>query len=97
MASMQTIKLYHRAVLIGTITNVLANNHELLGAIDLLPAADAFRPVFAWIISNEKTSIEPPFSEELLWNWYVELDSGLRTEILLPCIYAERLVVWREL
>ncbi|MBA4026905.1 MAG: hypothetical protein C0473_01550 [Cyanobacteria bacterium DS3.002] len=97
MASVKTIKLYHRAVLIGTITNVLANNNELLGAIDLLPSADAFRPVFAWIIRNEKTWEEPPFNDELLWNWYVEFENGLQTEIVLPCIYAERLIVWREL
>ncbi|HEY9869384.1 MAG TPA: hypothetical protein V6D08_09480 [Candidatus Obscuribacterales bacterium] len=94
------IKLYHKDKLIGTITNVGAEDaFEMSGDIDLTPAADEYRPVFAYLTDEEAivSGAKPPFDQAYLDNWFLEDEQGVRKEILCPGIYYDdKEVFWRE-
>lgn len=90
------LKLFHSGELIGTITDELADGLAVIGQIQLTPAAQRFRKVFEFFADEERGDNEdPPFPDELLYSWYIELVSGEREEISIPNIYPDGLICWR--
>jgi hypothetical protein len=84
------MKLYHGETLIGTIRRAAPSGMELGGQIELTPIAEKYSELFAFIVDKKRErSMEPPFPEEMLENWFVENDEGVREEIGLPGIYKE--------
>ncbi len=80
------MKLFHRKTLIGLIKNVGPDEMGLAGNIELLPAAESFKPLFDFLIDEERNHEEPPFSNELLEGWSIEDDNGVEREIFVPAI-----------
>lgn len=58
----------------------------LAGNIELLPEAELFKPLFDFLIDEERNHEEPPFSEELLQGWSIEDDDGVEREIFAPAV-----------
>jgi hypothetical protein len=80
------MKLLHRAKLIGLIKNGGPDEMGLAGNIELLPEAELFKPLFDFLIDEERNHEEPPFSEELLQGWSIEDDDGVEREIFAPAV-----------
>lgn len=80
------MKLFHRKVLIGLIKNVGPNELGLAGNIELLPAAEPFKPMFDFMIDEDRNHEEPPFAEDLLEGWSIEDEKGQATPIFVPAI-----------
>jgi hypothetical protein len=80
------MKLLHRTNLIGLIKNVGSAEMGLVHNIELLPTAEAFKPLFDFLIDQECNHQEPPFSEEILEGWSVEDEAGVDRPIFTPAI-----------
>lgn len=92
-------KLFHDDTLIGLIKDPGANGFDWHGLIDLAPDAKSYQALFDFFTDegNPENS-EPPFSKELLENWYIENDKGVRQEIGIPGIFTRTgrvHVMWR--
>lgn len=80
------MKLLHRSKLIGEISNVEVSDMWFVGEIHLLPAAEPFKPLFDFLIDEERNDQEPPFSEEVLEGWSIEDADGVTHSIFAPAI-----------
>lgn len=80
------MKLLHRSKLIGEIKNVEANDMWFVGDLNLLPAAEPFKPLFDFLIDEERNDQEPPFPEEILDGWSIEDEEGVDHPIFAPAI-----------
>ncbi len=90
------LKLFHGDELIGTITEELSDGLAMTGHIELTAAAERFKEVFEFFADEEKSdSEEPPFSDAVLYNWSIQLESGKAEEISIPNIYPDGLICWR--
>jgi hypothetical protein len=79
-------KLYHNDILIGTVSQASANGFKMHGSVEFTDAATAYLDVFAFFAKDEAELEEPPFSDEILENWFMEDSDGVRREIGLPGI-----------
>ena len=85
-------KLLHRNQLIGVITNPGFDGLELEGDVQLTPAAERYKKMFAWFETEAAQFFqdpanfdkEPPFSDRDLEGWEIEDDKGERDWIGLP-------------
>ena len=95
------LKLYHHQTFIGTVSGVCANGFDMHGLIDFAPEAVPFKPIFEYFQKRERpSSEEPPFDEDLLWNWSMTDEAGKRQEVGLPGVFEESdgiHVMWRWL
>jgi hypothetical protein len=90
------LRLFHGDDLIGTITEELSDGLAMTGQIELTAAAERFKEVFEFFADEEKSdSEEPPFSDDVLYNWSIQLESGATEEISIPNIYPDGLICWR--
>ncbi len=90
------MKLLHRAKPIGIITNVVPEDTGFAGDLELLPAAEPFKPLFDFLVDEERINEEPPFSEQILDGWSIEDDQGTNRPIWAPAIHdSYRLILWR--
>jgi len=90
------LKLFHHRDLIGVITEEMPDGLAMVGQIALTPEAAKFKEVFDFFADDEKSdNVEPPFSDDILHNWSIELDSGKIEEISIPNIYPDGLICWR--
>lgn len=80
------MKLFHRSKLIGEIKNVEYSDMWFAGNIELLPAAEPFKPLFDFLIDEERNHEDPPFNEETLEGWSIEDDQGENHSIFAPAI-----------
>ena len=82
------MKPFHGETLIGTITDSGPDGMGLCGFIELSSNADEYGELFAYFDDQKRDHTkEPPFPEEMLWNWFVEKDDGAREEIGLPGVH----------
>lgn len=90
------LKLFHGDELIGTLTEGLSDGLAMTGQIELTEAAERFKEVFEFFADEEKSdSEEPPFSDDVLHNWCLQLESGKTEEISIPNIFPDGLICWR--
>lgn len=80
------MKLLHRGTPIGIVTNKQPDEMGCCGHIQLLPAAEPFKPMFDFLIDEERNHENPPYNEEWLEGWSMEDDDGKIQEIFIPCI-----------
>jgi hypothetical protein len=72
------------ASLAHTVSTKLGHQPDGMGCcadIQLLPAAEQYKPIFEFLIDEE-----PPFSEEWLNGWEMEDNGGKKQDIFTPCI-----------
>lgn len=94
------LKLYHNTDLIGIIKSADSNGFDMHGKIELTEKAAAFKPVFEFFENPENDSVEPPFAEDILWNWKMVDEDGKSAEVGLPGIFDEAdgtHIMWRYL
>lgn len=90
------LKLYYRDTLTGTIKNERPDELAMVREIDFTPAAAHYKHLFAFFNDPHKRMYQsPPFSEELIENWFVEDASGSRTEIFTPALSEINEIWWR--
>lgn len=90
------LKLFHRQKLIGFITNEMPGNAQMVGDIELTPAAESNRDVFAFFAHDELDTEEvSPFSGNLVEGWLLEDEGGKRREIDIPIVYPDGVICWR--
>lgn len=80
------MKLLHQSKPIGMIKNIDPDGMGFVADIELLPAAEPFKPLFDFLIDEQRNSQEPPFSEELLEGWSIEDENGVVRAIFAPAI-----------
>lgn len=93
------MKLYHGSTLIGLVKDACPNGFEMHGIIELTSEAEKFKELFEyWTDENQPEDVDPPFPEEMLFNWFIETEAGERKEIGLPGIFDEegrKDIMWR--
>ncbi len=88
------MKLLFKGEEMGVITGRRRDEMGFCGSIQLLPAAEKYKPLFDWLINQEDS---PPFDEEFFENWDVEDDDGVRHDIVCPCIDNNYTTIeWRQ-
>ncbi len=80
------MKLLHRSTPIGIVTDKQPDGMGYCADIQLLPAAEQCKPMFDFLIDEERNHEEPPFSEEWLHGWEMEDNEGKKQDIFTPCI-----------
>lgn len=80
------MKLFHRGKEIGEIKNVEGSEMCFAADISLSSEAERFKPLFDFLIDEERNHEEPPFSEEILEGWSIEDDQGINHPIFAPAI-----------
>ncbi len=80
------MKLLHRTKTIGLIKNIDPDGSGFVANIELLPDAEPFKPLFDFLIDEERISEEPPFSEDVLEGWSIEDENGVVHSIFAPAI-----------
>ncbi|MBS1956924.1 MAG: hypothetical protein JST89_22235 [Cyanobacteria bacterium SZAS-4] len=90
------LKLFHGSELIGIITDEMLDGLAMVGKIALMPEAVKYKEVFDFFADEEKSdNEEPPFSDDILYNWSIQSDSGKVEKISIPNIYPDGLICWR--
>ncbi len=87
---MANLKLYHGAVLIGTVSKITPeDHHEMSGDIELTPDAANYQHIFSYLLSNDGLTdgSEPPFEESYFDNWALEDESGNKQSVILEDVY----------
>ncbi len=95
---MSELKLYHRDVLIGTISNIAPeDNYEMNGDIALTADFQKYKNVFSYLLADDGLTPggEPPFDESYFEGWYLEDEHGIRKPIDIPAIEKNE-IIWRE-
>jgi hypothetical protein len=91
-----SLKLYHRAILIGTIIELFYETPWYSGTIVLTPDAEPYKEFFAFMLDEEKQSEEPPFDESIFDDWFIEDEAdGERFEAGCPDISDDGEIYWR--
>lgn len=80
------MKLLHRNKVVGVISNVGPDEMGLCGNISLLPEAEPFKPIFDFMIDEERNHEDPPFSNDFLEGWSIQEDDGTQRKIFIPAI-----------
>ena len=96
---MKSLKLYHGATLIGTITNYTVEDlFQWSGEIELTLEGVEYQHVFDSLADDEAMmeGSDLPFDESYLEGWYIEDDAGEKTEIAAPTVNADGEVFWRD-
>ncbi len=91
------LKLYHQDELLGTITEVSQVGSEMIGTIELTPAAAKFMEVWEYVKDSTRlmSGEEPPFDGDLYFDhWFVEDQTGKRDEIIVPGIHDQKSIRW---
>lgn len=90
------MKLLHRNKVLGIIKNVFPEEMGLAGDIELSPAAEPYKPLFDFLVDEERNHEDPPFSEELLDGWSIEDDDGTEKPIWVPALTNNyKIIMWR--
>lgn len=94
---MNTLKLYHGDVLVGTISNVVPeDNYEMAGDIELTADGKNYEPVFAFLLSNDGlTDGSDRYENSVYENWSLEDPDGKRHDIGIPAVENGE-IIWRE-
>lgn len=91
------LKLYHQDELLGTITDISQVGSEMMGEIELTPAAATFEAVWEYVKESARlmSGEEPPFDGEFYFDhWFVEDENGKRDEIVVPGVHEQRSIRW---
>lgn len=92
----EMLKLIHKEKLIGIIENPMPDELAMVGEISLCAEAKHYSDLFSFFRDNErKWSEEPPFSEDLLSDWFVEDENGNRSKTDVPVITEDNQIWWR--
>lgn len=81
------MKLFHRSELIGVIRNASGEGTWLTGDLELTPAAQAYKDLFAFLTDEDRMLEVPPFSKDMLNNWYIEDEHGQRKPVFVPAVH----------
>ena len=95
---MNKLKLYHRAVLIGTVSNIVPeDNYQMCGDIELTSEFENYKPIFSYLLANDglTTGEEPPFDDSYFEGWYLKDENGDEKAIDIPAIENNE-VIWRQ-
>ncbi|MCW3098219.1 MAG: hypothetical protein JWL77_3837 [Chthonomonadaceae bacterium] len=90
-----TMKLYHKELLLGEITDVGTDQPWMMGSIQFTPQAATYQDFFAFMTDESNAMEEPPFSEDLLENWFIEDELGKKQEIEFPAVHEDNTIEWR--
>ena len=90
------LNLFHGADLIGIINNEMSDELAMIGDIELTAKAADYKEVFAFFNNPEKRmSVDPPFSEHALNDWFIEDADGKRSDIAAPAVNEKGEIWWR--
>ena len=91
------LSLFHENILIGRIQNAVADGSALatVGDIELTEEAANYKELLEFFLDDDKRSFEdPPFSNELMENWFIEDEQGHREPIDVPLINENNEIWW---
>jgi len=90
------LRLFHKDELIGLIENPIPDELATVGDIKLTQAAESLHDVLEFFNDDQKRwQDDPPFPAELLEHWFIEDETGNRTEIDVPIINDKGEIWWR--
>jgi hypothetical protein len=87
-------KLYHGDKLIGVVRNLELDWPNIIGKIELAPAAEEYKQTWAYFVEHGGIVDDPPFAmpENIFDDWFVEDEEGTRKPTELPAVHADGLV-----
>jgi hypothetical protein len=91
------MRLFHTALLIGDITNVIREGVWMCGSFHPNELAVEYREFFAYMTDESRGLDEdPPFDEHMLDpnSWFIE-DGNARRGIEVPAVHADGTIEWR--
>jgi hypothetical protein len=93
-----TLKLLHRNVELGEITEVTEEFPWVSGQFAAFPAAQGFKASFDFMTDEDRATEDPPFSDDLLSdeNWFVMDQRGEVQGISMPAVHPDGEICWRR-